>query len=182
MKTQLITKSGKLPLVINIRCDDECNNGHDSFSITGYLYRPFERGDRKDADWKVFDGKNYTIDSCGRIHDTILKAKKELKTFVDLHLSDGNGAPMYAVENGYYYYSAKYPSSTTWFKALQDHLRIDNIDCLELVSTLDSLPADKRKEAFISYVDKQRPRWKEEANQAKKQLQQLIDTQAVSAQ
>lgn len=91
------------PVIIQIRLNDECKNGHQDFSITGTTYRPFEKGDRKDGDWKVFNGKNYTFDSGGCIHETILKARPDLKIFVNLHLCDYEGIPMHAVENGFYH-------------------------------------------------------------------------------
>jgi hypothetical protein len=91
------------PIIIKIRLNDECKNGHQDFSITGTTYRLFEKGDRKDGDWKVFNGKNYTFDSGGCIHETILKVKPELKIFVDLHLCDYKGIPMHAVANGFYH-------------------------------------------------------------------------------
>ena len=167
--------TSRQPLIIDIRCDDECKNGHDTFAITGTTYRPFEKGDRKDGDWKVFNGKNYTYDSGGCIHDIILKAKKSLKPFVDLHLADGDGAPMYAVENGYYHMqgvqgTAAYNHTCT-LEDFATYMRVYTDVAKELI---DSNPS---KEDFVKWVDSLRPRWKQEADAAKKLLQSLIDEQ-----
>src|SRR6187431_1139451 len=82
---------GKETIYVSIRLNDECKNGHQDFSITGNLY---------EADKPKID--RYNI--CGGcIHDEIIKFYPEFKQFIDLHLSDYEGIPMYAVENGFYH-------------------------------------------------------------------------------
>src|SRR5260370_33599525 len=41
------------------------------------------------------------LESCGCPHDEIAEAFPELRRFIPLHLSDENGEPMHAVENGW---------------------------------------------------------------------------------
>lgn len=84
------TKDGN-QLNIFISLHDDCKNGHIDFSITGEIY----------IMGKPQTDKN--LISCGCVHDEILKAKPELKLFVNLHLADAQGNPMYAVENGFYH-------------------------------------------------------------------------------
>ncbi len=78
-------------LIIKIHLNDECKNGHQDFSITGNVY---EKG-------KPLADK-YNI-CCGAIGDEIVKVCPGLEIFNDLHLCDYNGAPMYAIENGFYH-------------------------------------------------------------------------------
>lgn len=83
------TKDGYF-LDINIRLNDDCNNGHQDFSITANLYEKDIRIDK------------YFI-SGGCIHEEIEKEFPEFKQFIDLHLCDYRGIPMYIVENGFYH-------------------------------------------------------------------------------
>lgn len=80
----------KADIIVNIRLNDECKNGHQDFAITASVYKAGRRSDR----------------AClagGCCHDEILKVFPELKIFIDLHLADCSGIPMYAVENGLYH-------------------------------------------------------------------------------
>ena len=79
------------PMYISIRLDDQCKNGHQDFAITATIY---EKG-------KPQTDRNMIAGGC--CHEEILKAHPELKIFVDLHLCDYSGAPMYAEENGFYH-------------------------------------------------------------------------------
>ena len=76
---------------ISIRLHDDCNNGHEDFSVTATF-------------WTVGKKRcDRTFESGGCCHEQILELKPELKLFVDLHLSDSLGAPMHAVANGLYH-------------------------------------------------------------------------------
>lgn len=77
-------------VITTIKLHDECKNGTCSWSITGILQQ------------KKGNGRFYDI-GYGCIHEGILKASPKLKMFVDLHLCDWHGTPLYPVENGYYF-------------------------------------------------------------------------------
>lgn len=83
-------------ILIKIRLDDECKNGHQDFSITATI-------------WEI--GKARTERNCiagGCCHEDILEVRPDLRLFVDLHLADYTGVPMYAVENGIYHMKNQY--------------------------------------------------------------------------
>lgn len=77
-------------IFVSIRLNDECNNGHQDFSITGDIYKSYNKSDR-----------NHIVGGC--IHEDIAKHFPEFKQFIKLHLSDYNGVPMHAVANGHYH-------------------------------------------------------------------------------
>lgn len=71
-------------LVINIRYDDRCNNGHNTFSITADLYRD-------EKEW-----------SCGCLHDDIEKFAPEFAHLIKWHLVSSDG-PMHYISNTMYH-------------------------------------------------------------------------------
>lgn len=96
--------------------------------------------------------------SSGCMHDEISKVTDEFNDIIALHLSDENGVPMYAYENGYYYYSEGK------IDVLADHLRISKEDAQKLASTLDDInEVDLKMAAFLTFVNAQKERWKHEA-------------------
>lgn len=68
----------------------------DRISVTGEVYY-----ERQDNDGFFFDNEP---DDCGMVHDRILQAFPWLRQLIDLHLADARtGAPMYALDNGWYW-------------------------------------------------------------------------------
>lgn len=135
-------------LTINIRLNDECKNGHQDFSITGDIYKAGKpRTDR------------YLI-SGGCIHEEILAVRPDLKPFVDLHLSDANGAPMYALENGHYH------MKESGKEVAMDYLRITEDEYNVLKGA-----ADKLHFAFLLFQMNIPQRWQQEAKAAIAQLE-----------
>lgn len=135
---------------VNIRLNDECKNGHADFAITGTVYEKDKRGD-----WK------WT--SCGCCHDEILKAFKEFKPFIDLHLSDQNGAPMYAVGNGIYHLrNSSKETAMNYIRCTEEEYNV-------LIEQAEDDLYFKYLIYSLGIVD----RWKTEADQAIKQLEEL---------
>ena len=86
-----ISITEKANCIISIRLNDECNNGHEDFAITA----DFWKLERPKTD------KNWIMGGC--CHEEILKFRPDLKIFVDLHLNDFRGYPMYYIEDGFYH-------------------------------------------------------------------------------
>lgn len=78
-------------LIIKIRYDDECGNGHNTFSITGDLYKAGKRSDSA-----------YICGGC--IHEIIEKLAPEYKKYIKWHLMSSNG-PLHYVANTLYWAS-----------------------------------------------------------------------------
>jgi len=74
-------------ITAEVRYDDKCGNGHNSFSITGEI----RRNDKM---------RDPTI-MCGCIHEEIEKHFPELAKYLKWHFFDSTG-PMYYVENTVY--------------------------------------------------------------------------------
>lgn len=87
---KIYTENGtQYRITAKVRYDDECNNGHNSFSITGEIYRK-----RKSGGWEE--------DSFGCLHDKIAKHFPELAHLIKWHLCASDG-PMYYMENTLYH-------------------------------------------------------------------------------
>lgn len=111
---------------------------------------------------KVWDYKQSQTGpvSCGQCTDEMREFFPEYHDFLDLHLSDINGEPMYAIENGLYYLKNSYS-----IDVVCKHFRIDK----EEAKNLWAMTTDERIERINSY----RLRWKLEMCQAIKRLEKL---------
>jgi hypothetical protein len=113
----------------------------------------------------------------GCCHDEILKHCPQYADLVALHLSDMDGAPMYAVENGFFHLGGTHFNKPN-YKGAASHLRITEDEARALVRDLfgdsysltggflSSGAAKQAKARFAAWVDTQRPRWKAEADAA----------------
>jgi len=100
VKNQKITKIktiGNERLTVTIRHDDECGNGHNTFSITGDLYtkRTYKNGT---VVWQD--------DACGMLHDEVARFFPGLAPLLKWHLCSTD-APMHYVANTLYHASDK---------------------------------------------------------------------------
>lgn len=161
-KTSKLIKSGTQKIYVSIRLNDECKNGHQDFSITGDIYKGEGKAD-----------KNHLTGGC--IHDAISKYFPEFRPFIKLHLSDYEGIPMYAVENGFYHLQNGFnntPTNSPEFKAeFCDYYRI----------TADQFKALSHSKNSLQYavnLDKLGilKQWKAEAKEAIKTLEALTDS------
>lgn len=133
---------------------------------------------------KYFSITGKTKYSVGCIHDEILEHFPNLKPLVDIHLSDLNGIPMYAKENGWYW-AKKVLGIPSQFgpeedpikclEILKKHLRTD-IDSFiyELIEVVNSNGEVSAKMVFNTFVDNLKPQWKREAEKALELIQELV--------
>lgn len=78
----------RFKIVANVRHDDECGNGHNTFSITGDLYKV------------VADVPHWQSGGC--IHDQIAQHIPELAPFIKWHLCSTDGPLHYAANTCYH--------------------------------------------------------------------------------
>ena len=96
----------------------------------------------------------------GACHEAIEQFyPNQYSDFIALHLSDINGVPMYAAENGYYFlqharFELENKDHQYTYESVAKLLRIPDATIL----------ADFSKDEFSAFVEAQKPRWKEEAN------------------
>jgi len=83
----------KADMIVTIRHDDECGNGHNSFSITGDIYKAGRRSDSA-----------FLTGGC--IHEEIEKHFPELTQYIKWHMTSTDG-PMYYLANSLYHASDK---------------------------------------------------------------------------
>lgn len=135
-------------VITTIKLHDECKNGTCSWSITGILQQ------------KKGNGCFYDIGH-GCIHEEILKASPKLKMFVDLHLCDWRGTPLYPVENGYYFLQKDK-------KQAKEYLRVTDEE-MEILSKCDNKEYFKYQLFAFGIVE----RWQAESKKAIQALEEL---------
>lgn len=135
-------------VITTIKLHDECKNGTCSWSITGILQQ------------KKGNGRFYDIGH-GCIHEEILKASPKLKMFVDLHLCDWRGTPLYPVENGYYFLQKDK-------KQAKEYLRVTDEE-MEILSKCDNKEYFKYQLFALSIVK----RWQAESKKAIQAMEEL---------
>lgn len=127
--------------------------------------------------------------SGGCLHEQILAADPTLAPLVDLHLSDSDGVPLHAEENGWYWLMGAVINSVSCAEryhggnsalggksreectqVLAKHLRLPTayieayVKCFERWALIDGLPAARGR--FTGFINTQRDRWAGEADVA----------------
>lgn len=100
-----------------IRHDDRCGNGHNTFSITGEVYEPRDRSGNPST--------------CGCIHDIISKVFPEVSGLIKWHLVSTDG-PLHYVANTVYWVKngnlEHARSSAVWPEATDEELTAPGLE------------------------------------------------------
>ncbi len=86
-------------LVAEVRHDDSCRNGHNSFAITGELYEIHQQLGEPQIQHK--SGRTLWLNACGCLHDEIAAHIPKLAPFIKWHLCATDG-PMHYLANTLY--------------------------------------------------------------------------------
>ena len=124
---------------------------------------------------EITDKKGET-ESFGCLHEEILRVWPDLKDLADLHLSDENGIPLHAFENGFYFaggYHKDYSDARSP-KNLAKHLRISEEKANEICVQTTENPD---KEVFRSICWSNLERWNEEAKEAVKKFNLKVENE-----
>ena len=145
----------------------------DAFSVTvaGWEKRGTHSGavrQRMDRDW----------DFGGADHESALRAAPQLAPLIRMHLANPNtGEPMHAEENGWYFYTgkAREHEDRTYGPDYAKRSGTDRERAARALRVDDpaDLPEGMDREEFHEFVEAQRPRWKQEADEATRLLRSL---------
>ena len=110
----------------------------------------------------IKEGRREYMSGC--CHNDIEKVYPELSDVIALHLSDINGEPSYAIENGYYWVTAM-QGNNRWEKDTEKdyvgifshYVRISRDGAIALSKRI------KDKTEFAEWINTQKPRWEQEA-------------------
>lgn len=149
--TKLYVENGiTYKMNVRISLDDFCKNGICDWNITADIYEKRRNG-------------RYVCVAGGCCHEEILKYFPEFKPFVNLHLSNHYGQPMYPVENGFYHLKNSGKEKTI------NYLRITETE----YNTLRDSAEDKEYFKYLLYTLGIVDRWEQESLKAIKQLEAL---------
>lgn len=141
---------------VKIQLADECKNGVCSWSITADIYE------------KRRNGRIVNVGG-GCCHDKILKHFPKFKMFVNLHLSDCYGAPLYAVENGFFH-----------IKNSNKEIAINYLRITEEEYNALHNAEDKAYFKYLLYTLGIVARWNDESKSAIKELEALTGNEWVN--
>lgn len=151
---------------VSIRLNDECKNGHQDFSITGDIYK----AGRPKID------KYYIAGGC--IHEEIKKFFPEFNQFINLHLCDYEGIPMYAVENGFYHllngFNNTKVEDENFKNKFCEYYRLSHPQ-FDIISTSKNQLQYALHLQNLGILDQ----WKEQANKAIESLEEMTGTKFV---
>ena len=135
---------------VRISLGDCCKNGVCDWSIAADIYEKRRNG-------------RFVLCASNCCHEEILKCFPQFKTFIDLHLCNHYGQPMYPVENDFYHLKNSDKEKTI------NYLRLTETE----YNTLRDSAEDKAYFTYLLYTLGIVDRWEQESLKAIKQLEAL---------
>lgn len=86
-------------IVVTLRYDDRCGNGHNDFGVTAEIYGPERRPNEPTI---RRNGRTLWQHSCGCNHEAVVKHFPELAEYLKWHLCGATG-PLHYIENALYW-------------------------------------------------------------------------------
>lgn len=139
--TKLINVNGKKGRIeCTVRYDDRCKNGHNNFSITGEIWS------------SESSTQDRYMESCGCIHDEIVKHFPKLKHLIKWHLVSSK-EPMHYIANTVYHAengNIDFARSTAvWDDATLEQLKDKQLLVDRLPKLMDDFRADIESLGFV---------------------------------
>ena len=130
---RLFTEGGiEYRITVDVRHDDECDNGHNTFAVTGTI--------------EIRAGNRWKFDNGGCIHEEIAKHFPELAGCLKWHLTSTDG-PLHYVANSLYWAERRhlpnFRSCAVWPEAMESDMLEADRDSLN--ARLGELLAEFRR-------------------------------------
>jgi hypothetical protein len=142
-------------VIANAKLTHLDGNTHPYFSLTGEEWQTLGHYNRRTH-------RETGLLCMGAMGDQLSEWFPQLAPLNALHLADDTGAPLHAIDNGWYWYEQSHDKGA-------DYLRV----------TTDELPAEMDKEEFVAYVETLRWQWRYEANKAIAFLNNQVSAEAL---
>jgi hypothetical protein len=128
-------------LIATAKIEHIQGNRQPHFSITADLYESYQQ--RGEPTVKSESGKTLWLSSCGQLTDEVNAHIPELSSYLQYHLSDNDGTPMYYLENGLYWFKEGnfdyFKSTVRWGDAPENLKELSAEDVKAIL--LERLPA-----------------------------------------
>lgn len=153
----------------------------EKYSLTAKAELSWLRGNASPYFSLTGHGRDHGSEFGGCCHDDILKLWPDLQPLADIHLSDLDGAPMYAEANGWYWLAGviggageRYAPKESTFDCLvifANHCRVDLAEACDIAALVNQAwNYPDMKARWKRECDSMRPRWKQEADAAIKEF------------
>lgn len=132
---------------------------HAYFSVTADVAQKFTGTPSRMGEYMQINKQVFEIWGGGCMHDKVLEYFPEMADIVALHLSDIDGMPMYAVENGWYHITREFENGCKYLR-----LSKESIERLKNEVYFAENSTQTMKGRFEDFIESMKPIWKAEAD------------------